>query len=583
MINPGRTWTRPAESLQQQRLGARLDRAVATAVAYTRRRLVPRLWWPFEVASDLPALWAHDTDREMPPYIAERNGSAVVEIVRQIRRRVIFQRFLVLAVRTIWLALLVTLALMLIRYVTLVPWSLVGAAVALLVFLAILYQRTHPITIWTVARLLDRHWHLNEQVATAVELAVNPSKLGLAPFQVYATLERLRAERDRHHLLPRPPWEEIQVAFAIGLMVAGLLFVAGPAERLIPPANPLSPETTTQVDLSELGITDPALAAQMEGAAVPLDPGEMPYDMTMGEYDLSGIDSETLRQAAELSARSAQELQQIAEALQDASVTSQAAQDIQSGNYEQAAQQISDLARSIDNLSPEARQDLAERLRQAGQDIQQMDPEMARRLEQSARALESRSDRAAAQGLEDLSQAIRETGQNVIPSSQLGEAMDQNGVGTEEMEQFGPGRDGEAEPGAGQQSALGEGQPGDYGFGQSESDLGIGATATGQPGQEASQGSGAGQGAGENSDEYTPSTNPNAQRIEVRQEQSEGPNAPRLGRSQPGAPDMITTGPGSTGPGSAPQGDQIISTGLDPNRVPRSLRSVVEGYFRGQK
>jgi hypothetical protein len=309
----------------------------------------------------------------------------------------------------------------------------------------------------------------------------------------------------------------------------------------------------------------------------------MPYDSTMSQYDLSGIDSETLRQAAELSARSSQELQQIANALQDASVTSQAAQEIQAGNYEQAAQQISDLARSMENLSPEARQDLADRLRQAGQNIQQSDAELARRLEQSARALESRSDRAAAQGLEDLSQAIRETGQNVIPSSQLGQAMDQSGAGSEEMEQFGPGRDGSSDPGAGQESALGEGQPGDYGFGQSQSDLGMGASSSGQPGQEAAQGAGAGQGSGENNDQYTPSINPNAQRIEVRQDQSEGPNAPRLGRSQPGAPDMVTTGPGSTGPGNAPQGGQIISTGLDPNRVPRSLRSVIEGYFRGQK
>ena len=75
MINPGRMWSRPAASLQQPRLGARLEAAVA-ATAADARRLAQRIWWPFEVASDLTALWARGSDRDMPPYIAERNGSA---------------------------------------------------------------------------------------------------------------------------------------------------------------------------------------------------------------------------------------------------------------------------------------------------------------------------------------------------------------------------------------------------------------------------------------------------------------------------------------------------------------------------
>ena len=302
---------------------------------------------------------------------------------------------------------------------------------------------------------------------------------------------------------------------------------------------------------------------------------------------MGGFDPEALREAAELSSRSQQELEQIAEALKDASITSQAAQDIQAGNYEQAAQQIADLARSIDQLSPEARRDLSERLQQASQNVEPIDPELARRLEQASKAMASRSDRAAAQGLEDLSKAISETSKNVIPQSALGEAMDEAGMSGEAYED-GPGRAQQGEQGGqdgqdgqGGQSALGEGDAGAHGFAQSESALTIGASAGGQSSEDATTGAGAGRGAGPDNERYQATIPEGTVRVEVKPEQAEGPNGQKQGPSRPGAPDVITTGPGSTGPGSVQPSNQPISTGLDPNRVPRSLQKVVEGYFRG--
>jgi hypothetical protein len=296
--------------------------------------------------------------------------------------------------------------------------------------------------------------------------------------------------------------------------------------------------------------------------------------------DLTGIDSEALRQAAELSNRSARELEQIANALQDASVTSQAAQSIQAGDYERAAEQINELSKSLESLSPEARRDLAERLKQAAQDLQATDPDLAQRLDQASKGLASRSDRAAAQGLEDLSKAISETGKNVIPQAALAEAM--GGEEGASINDDGPARARSSQPGEGEGGELGEGEAGENGFGASEGSLAIGSSG-GMTLEDGSGGSGAGQGSGTAGEEYSPRINPSGSRAEVPIEQGTGPTAPRLGKNQPGAPDVITTGPGTTGPGNQPQSGVTINTGLDANRVPRGLRSVVEGYFRVQK
>jgi hypothetical protein len=271
--------------------------------------------------------------------------------------------------------------------------------------------------------------------------------------------------------------------------------------------------------------------------------------------------------------------------MKDASITNQAAQDMQAGNYEAAAQQIADLAKNVESLSPEARKDLANRLQQASQNIQPTDPEMAKRLEQAAKAVASRSDRAAQQGLEDVSKAIADTGKNVIPQSQLAQALQEAGdqLGPE---QEGSGLDdqGASAPGEGSgQSVLGEGDQGNFGFGASESSLGLGAAAGVGSSEDASGGAGAGKGAGPENDQYTPRINPNSERVEVPSDQGSGPTAPRFNQGKPGAPDVVTTGPGVTGPGNVPQSGLPISTGLDSNHVPRGLRNVVEGYFRAQK
>jgi hypothetical protein len=399
----------------------------------------------------------------------------------------------------------------------------------------------------------------------------------------------MRDLRDRHRFRPKTPWAEGQMALSIGLLVVGLSLVSGPGERLAAPRSLLAPEGLSASELADLGITDPAaLQAQMDayGSMYGEEYPGMDYAGADPNVDLSGVDSEALRQAAELSNRSAKELEELANALKDASVTSQAAQDIKAGDYASAAQQISDLAKSLESLSPEARADLAQRLQQASQNVQPMDPELARRLEQAAKALASQSDRAAAQGLEDLSKAITDTGKNVISQQDLARALEQMGEGGASMNDDGPtqGRSSAqpGESGAEGQGALGEGEAGEFGFGIADSSLAIGVTAGMSQSEDGSGGAGAGQGEGNAAERYQPSIPAGSARLEVPTDQAPGPAAPRLGQAQPGAPDIVTAGPGTTGPGNAPQGNLPITTGLDANRVPRGLRPVVEGYFKNQ-
>ena len=585
MIDTARLWresplTAPIRSFRRA--------ATRALPAVSWSRLVERFWWPFEAGNDLRALYARRTNQPYPAYIPDRNGTDLAVMLHGVRRRVIWQRVAILALRSLWLALLAALVVTLARFVTPVSSMFIVGVAAVVLALGYLYHRTHPVTLWTTARLLDRHWRLGEQVTTAIELSITPAPVRLASRQVASALATMRDLREQHRFRPKAPWAEAQMVLSIGLLVIGLGLVSGPGERLAAPRSLLAPEGLSASELADLGITDPAaLQAQMDayGSTYTEDYAGMDFTGADPNVDLSGIDSEALRQAAELSNRSAKELEELANALKDASVTSQAAQDIKAGDYASAAQQISDLAKSLESLSPEARADLAQRLQQASQNVQPMDPELARRLEQAAKALASKSDRAAAQGLEDLSKAITETGQNVMSQQDLARALEQMGEGGASMNDDGPTQGRTAakpgEQGAEGQGALGEGEAGEFGFGIGDSTLAIGVAGMSQS-DDGSGGAGAGQGEGSADERYQPSIPAGSSRLEVPTDQAPGPTAPRLGQAQPGAPDVVTAGPGTTGPGNAPQGNLPITTGLDANRVPRGLRPVVEGYFKNQ-
>jgi hypothetical protein len=561
-----------------RRLGGHITRRLP---ATSGERLLDRLWWPFVAASGLAALQAHGTNRAYPAYVSDRDGTDLYVLLSAVRRRLSIQQGLMVGARALWLALLITLVLMLARYLVAVPWAVIGLGVLLVAVLAWAYHRTHPVTIWTTARVLDRHYRLGEQLATALELSAAPSKSRMGLQQIGRALATTKDLRATHSFRPRLPWAEIHVAASLALLVIGIGLMGGTAERLVVPRNLLAPVDTTPAALTEFG---DATLTEIDGlgqtAAVPPDEYLAAVPSTEAGMDLSGSDLEALREAAERSNRSVQELQQIAEALKDASVTSQAAKEIQAGNYEGAAAEIAQLAKSLEALSPEARANLAENLKQASQNVEPIDPELARRLAEASKAVASRSDKAAAQGLEDISKAISEAGKNVISQAELAQALDQLGEGGAGMNDDGPtpGQS-SASGGEGNEGALGEGEAGQFGFGAAESALGIGVSgATGMT--EDGSGGGAGQGSGNAEEQYTPSLNPNSQRVDVATDQGTGPTAPRLGQPKPGAPDVITTGPGTTGPGNAPQGNLPISIGQDANRVPRGLRSVVEGYFK---
>lgn len=583
MIDTARLWRDSPLAVASRRFRRASQRLIP---ATTIGQLIGRLWWPIEAGNELGALAAQDTGRPYPSYVPDRAANDLAIALRAVQRRVTIQRALIVAGRTVWLALLVTLVLLALRFLTPVPDLVILVAVGVVALLGYVYHRSHPVTVWTAARLLDRHARLDEQLTTALELAITPAPVRLAARQVVgaqATMKRLQAER---RFRPRVPWTELQMAVSMGVIVAGLALVAGPTERLAPPRSLVDPTTLNPELMSELDLSDPAMRALLNTDAGTYSE-DYQYLQTTGvdpNAELTGVDSEALRQAAELSNRSAKELEALAEALKDASLTAQAAQDLRAGNYQSAAQQITDLAKSLENLSPQARADLAARLQQAAQNVQPMDPELARRLEQAAKALASRSDRAAAQGLEDLSKAISDTGKNVLSQQQLAEALERMGQADAAQNDDGPPRDGASESGApGEQGMLGEGEAGEFGFGLAESTLAI-PVAAGQGMQDdGSGGTGAGQGQGSAAEQYQARLSPDQQRIVAPVEQAPGPTAPRLGNMPPGSPESITAGPGTTGPGNVAQGGLPITTGLDANRVPRGQRSVVEGYFKNQK
>ena len=242
----------------------------------------------------------------------------------------------------------------------------------------------------------------------------------------------------------------------------------------------------------------------------------------------------------ELSPEDAAAAEAIADALRDGGATRSAADALDRGDPSGAASELRELADQVDQLSPEARGDLAEALRDAADELRPTQPERAERLEQDANQLEG-SPSDAAEGLDDLAGML-----------------DELGSGANDV-------------------AEGEGAPGDT-QGDSPGDNGDGSSdgGAGQAGGGAGQGLGGEQRGGE--------TNPPPAQGEV---------VPLPPAATTDGPTTSATGPrgenielGVSGTGAtsgenigSPGADTPLESDPDPLRIPPEYRDVVENYF----
>jgi hypothetical protein len=378
------------------------------------------------------------------------------------------------------------------------------------------------------ARRLDQRFHLDEQLATAIEVAeTRPPPDSVAARLVAQSSGTAKLLRQRIAQRQRPPWNDLTTLLALLPVALGLYILSGIGsfnlEGGILPLPPLAAPLDPAQEFAE----QPPPPQEQSGAPLPGAGAQAPGAGSQpGQGEQAGATGDP------------RALDALADALRDQGATRSAAEALDRGDLGGAAQQLRALADQAGQLSQQARDDLAESLRDAAERIEPQDPALADRLRQSADGIEQ-GGQDASEALDDLARAIDEL-QNGQPSAQSG------------------GQDQPGQNGQGDQSSEGSGQQGDAGQGG-----GPGGVGNGAPSEQRTSGA---------PDRLGVPGQPVPLDVE-------GPGAVPAEPSdrQPTTSEIV---PGSTSGDSS--SNERVQTGADPLRVPLDERDVVQEYFQPQ-
>jgi hypothetical protein len=412
-----------------------------------------------------------------------------------------------------------------------------GAAALGCIAVALLILLRPPMRPAEAARRLDRRFGLNEQLATAIEIAgTNPPPGSVGSHLVLQATRNARGLRQQLRKRQRLPWTELFTLLALCLAALGLLLLTGigtPWFSGQAAALPPLPSVADPADLFEEPLPPDGQGEPMPGEGGEPMPGEGQGSAQSGAAGAQSQSGQGTNPA------DAQTLEAVANALRDQGATRPAAEALDEGDTSGAAQELRELADQAGQLSQAARDDLAGNLREAASSIGQSDPQMAEQLRESASGLEG-SSREASEALDDLAQSIEAMG----GAGQQGDAS-QSGAGQ------GEGQEG-SQPGSGQSGQGGQGD------------------------QAGPQGNGQGSGAGNSSSGQQRAVQPERLGVDgtAVELEAEGGGQSANPQNQPG-----TTMPGGTGSTAGGDPQSMGAVGPDPLRIPLDERDVVQEYF----
>src|SRR5579884_443235 len=402
-------------------------------------------WWvmvgPFCTGNNLAALGA-PTNR--PLHLGgEADQYPVTELLGRLwafRNRVRFARSLLILPRGLVLCAVILLLAKALQVVSLRPIS-TWLPVVLFVVLGWAFHLAmhHEIPSFEVARLVDRRAGLHAQLATAVEYTL-ARRLDepLVKTQIRLATGRIR-ELEPSEVVPLVwPSRDLQL-LAVVAALYGAVTVAGSLGLSVP-----RPRQAIDAELARLASQDP----QAPSSYVTIDPTQAQLPTTIASSDqlvpqLKVLQQELASQAitpeqyqaqladlqrqlqaeANQSLAAQQALNALAAALKDSSATHSISDSLARGDYQQASSQLNDLSRQLDQLSPDARSELASRLGQAAAQTQSLDSAISQSSQQASDALKQNDNAQASQSLQALSSAVQQASSKITTQAQLGQAL----------------------------------------------------------------------------------------------------------------------------------------------------------------
>ncbi len=376
----------------------------------------------------------------------------------------------------------------------------IGPVVVVVILWGFFLTRIQRVSYHDAARIVDRNLDTQEEFATGIEISGQTSRNPMSTQQLRMATMRLRDVSPSDAVGWSWPVRDLKVVIVV-VAVSGLLllttvvgirvpFVSPPLEEeLLTTADDLAdeyyelaPEELAMIPFADLEVSDGTFPFLDEDLA-----SEFDLDETSDEFaqQLAEIEKMLLQQA-QLSSNSQLGLSELASSLSDASVMRDVATGINAGDFASAANAVRSLAENSNQLSAAARAELASALAQAANRTSGITPELAEAARQASQSLMGQEEAQSRQALEQLAEAIAESGRRVQQQSELGEALEDLhasgealGLDWEDLGQS--GQEGSQDP------AFGEGGPtsgdlesqalnadAEFQFGQSSAGLGAG-------------------------------------------------------------------------------------------------------------
>ena len=418
--------------------------------ASVRVRWLRLLWLPFWIGAEIA-----------PPHTVQRvrvrgdlgpASRRLVTYLSSIRHRQLAIRYATVIARAIALGLLIGAI-----------WAALAASggqqinssallitTGILIGLGLVFGWRHRPDLRETATMLDASFRLSDRTATAFDhLTIGSDRIQGQPHLAYLQIAEATntvGMLNKHSALRvRPPVRELVLIAGMALLFLGLYLLRGTGAGLPATGNSSIPAFVAAKDRLQQQPTIPTPPAEVKQAPSVQD----------------------VQKRADKSAASEQDLNKIADALDDNPLTAPIADSIRAGDYKKAADQLNAVSSQVSQLSPESRADLADKLDQAVNGMTGQHPDLQDATHKAADGLRSDPQQAES-SLSDLSDQISKTGETVESQQALAkdmrDAREAQGSGSSNQDSRPEPGTAQSDSSQGQQQIAGEG--GDASSGQ---------------------------------------------------------------------------------------------------------------------
>ena len=449
------------------------------------------------------------------------------------------------------------------------------------------------------ARIVDRRLELAEQLSTAVEVIAEDPEEMVPWAQVMSAGEAAAWAHEHWRGGPRLG-RDLALTAILGFLAAGALLLTGPEGRNLLPRSPLpSPLAQEEAPPAAQPTAAPPRRSRSSRAPRPRQPPSRkavrpassapsrtsgararpaPSTPAAPPNRLAQAEGELSRQTQQ-SRTDQQALDRLGQALDQIAAGHEAAEALRRGDYEQAAREIAELGTESDQLSQEAKNQLAQALRQAANDSASS-PELSQAERKAADALTGRDYEQARpvdgrpRGPGHHPRAERHPPVRAWPrlgSGQPGAPCP--GPAGEQRQRSGPGGTAAAVAPAGTRRSRGSkvraaGQQGQSNQPQQGQGIGTAPSQGGPPGEQ-------------QADDPAPRLDTQGQPVEVDLKPGDRPGSrPGDEKAEDDDKPRDETGP-ITAAGTGNPGQVTSSAPPEINFVPSGRRDIVREYFRG--